>query len=380
MRKNSSREMADKKLTVVQMLPALDAGGVERGTLELGRYLTELGHRSIVISTGGRMLAELIEQGSEHYCWDVGSKRLRTLLWIKKVRKLLLELKPDILHLRSRLPAWIGYQAWKKLPVESRPKLVTTVHGPYTPGWYSSVMTRGQRVIAISEMIRQYILKHYKKVDQDNIRIIHRGVSRTQYYPDYKPDEQWLAQWGQDFPQLKNKYVVTLPARITRWKGHVDFIKIIAGIKQQGINVAGLVVGEPHKRKQKFMLELKHQIADSGLQTDIIFTGHRNDLKNIMAVSDVVLSLALEPEAFGRTTIEALSLGVPVAGYDHGGVHEQLATVLPAGAIVPGDVTAMTQLLSQWYSRKPELINEHPFTLENMLSKTLAVYKELVAG
>ncbi|VAW76976.1 Glycosyltransferase [hydrothermal vent metagenome] len=369
--------MADKKLTVVQMLPALDAGGVERGTLELGKYLTELGHHSIVISDGGRMLPDLIAQGSTHYCWDVGNKRLRTLRWIRKVRQLFQEIKPDIVHVRSRLPAWIGYQAWKKLPKNDRPHLVTTVHGPYSPGWYSSVMTRGERVIAISEMILEYITTHYKNVDKDLIRIIYRGASREQYYKGYRPDEEWLNQWHQTYPQLKNKYVVALPGRITRRKGHVDFIQVIAGLKAQGIDVVGLIVGEAHKHKQHFVQELKQLMSVANVEHDIIFTGHRNDLKNIMAVSDVVLSLALDPEAFGRVTIESLSLGIPTAGYDHGGVKEQLAKVLPSGAIAIGDTAAMTALLVQWYQQAPEIEDEHPFTLENMLSRTLAVYHEL---
>ena len=377
MRKSDCRKMANKKLTVVQMLPALDAGGVERGTLELGRYLVEQGHRSIVISDGGRMLPDLIAQGSEHYCWDVGTKRLRTLFWIKKVRQLLQELKPDILHLRSRLPAWIGYQAWKKLPVNDRPALVTTVHGPYTPGWYSSVMTRGERVIAISEMIRSYILSNYPKVNEDLIRIIYRGVSRKDYYIGYTPDADWLAQWAESYPQLKDKYVISLPARITRWKGHEDFVKIIEIVKSQGIDVIGLIVGEPHKRKQHFMDELKQQIKAAGLEENIVFTGHRSDAKNIMAVSDAVLSLALDPEAFGRTSIEALSLGIPVVGYDHGGVHEQMHAVLPEGAVKPGDYKTAAGLLVKWLKNKPEIGLEHPFTLENMLEKTLAVYREL---
>jgi hypothetical protein len=147
-----------KKLTVVQMLPELESGGVERGTLEMGKYLVEHGHRSIVIASGGRMVDKLKEEGSEHIDWPVGKKSLSTIRYIKKVRAFLKSEKPDILHLRSRLPAWIGYLAWKKLPLGNRPKLVTTVHGRYSVSKYSSVMVRGEKIIAVSEMIRQYIL------------------------------------------------------------------------------------------------------------------------------------------------------------------------------------------------------------------------------
>ncbi len=369
--------MDKKSLTVVQMLPALDAGGVERGTLETAKNLVAKGHRSIVISAGGRMLPQLLDEGSEHYCWDVGAKRLGVLLWIGKVRALLEEIKPEILHLRSRLPAWIGYLAWKKMNPLARPHLVTTVHGPYTVGRYSSVMTRGERVIAISHMIKNYIAENYPKVAPADIRIVFRGVDRQKYFHGFRPTDAWLQCWKQDFPELENKFLLTLPARITRWKGQEDFIKVIKNLIDRKIEVHGLIVGEPHKRKQKFLQNLKDKITDLGLENHITFVGHRSDLKEIMSISKVVLSLALDPEAFGRTTIEALSLGIPVAGYNHGGVKEQLEAVCPQGAVTVGDTDAMAALLYQWTQQTPPVKNKHEFTLENMLSKTLAVYDEL---
>ena len=126
--------VVQRRLTVVQVLPALEMGGVERGTLEVAHRLVQLGHRSIVISAGGRMVEQLLAEGSEHLTWDVGAKRLATLCWIPKFRRFLKETRPDILHLRSRLPAWIAYRAWKGLALAERPALVTTVHGFYTPG------------------------------------------------------------------------------------------------------------------------------------------------------------------------------------------------------------------------------------------------------
>ncbi len=369
--------MADRRLTVVQMLPALESGGVEKGTLEVGRHLVQHGHRSIVISAGGRMVEQLSREGSEHVAWPVGAKRLATLRYIGKVRELLARERPDILHLRSRLPAWIGYRAWRGLPAGSRPHLVTTVHGPYTPGWYSSVMVRGERVIAISDMIREYILRNYPAVDPAVIRVIPRGVSPEAYPHGYQPPAEWLATWHRQYPQLDGKYVITLPARLTRWKGQEDFIRIITGLKRRGLPVHGLLVGDAHPRKRYYADELRAQAHAVGLDHDITFTGHRGDLKEIMAVSDVVLSLSLDPEAFGRVSLEALTLGRPVAAYDHGGVAEQLAAVFPEGRVPVGDVEAMEEKLAHWYARRPTVPKQNPFTLERMLNSTLEVYLEL---
>lgn len=371
--------MPNRKLTVVQMLPALDAGGVERGTLELGKYLVEHGHRSIVISAGGRMLNQLLEQGSEHLLWPVGEKRLKTFLWVKKLRDYLQQERPDILHLRSRLPAWIGYLAWRKLKPETRPKLVTTVHGPYSVNWYSAVMTKGQRVIAVSKMIKEYIINNYHEVDATRIRTVYRGIDSNAYNPDFQVDKKWLAQWQSEYPQLQDKYVLCFPGRITRWKGSMHFLQVVALVKQDGIPVHGLLVGEPHPKKRHFLDELKQKATELNIENDISFTGHRTDLKQIMKTSNLVLSLALEPEAFGRTVVEALSLGVPVIGYNHGGVAEQLGSLLPEGLVKKNDILAVADLVQAWYKHGPKVNKNEQFTLTNMLSSTMDVYNELLA-
>lgn len=369
-----------KRLKVVQMLPALEGGGVERGTLEVARYLVQQGHRSTVISAGGRLVEQLREEGSEHLTWAVGAKRLSTLRWVFRMRQFLRETRTDILHLRSRLPAWIGYWACKSLHPDERPHLVTTVHGLYRVGQYSSVMTRGERVIAVSETVRDYILSNYPTVDPAHIQVIHRGVDRKVYPYGYRPSAEWLAAWQHQFPELDGKYLITLPARLTRRKGQEHLIEIIGGLLQKGIPAHGLLVGDAHPRKQYFEKELRNRVSAAGFAKHITFTGQRSDLREIMAVSDVVLTLSLEPESFGRTTLEALSLGRPVAGYDHGGVGEQLIEILPQGRVAVGDRQAMEALLAEWFHSPPKVPEYHPFTLEKMLEQTLALYEGLVCG
>ena len=155
-----------KKLTVIQTLPALDAGGVERGTLEIARALVAAGHRSIVISNGGRLVKQLEAEGSEHITLPVHKKSLASLWQVTPFRQLLTDIQPDILHARSRVPAWIAWLAWRKLPANTlfqhhRPHFVTTVHGLYSVSPYSAIMTKGERVIAVSNTVQEYILKNY---------------------------------------------------------------------------------------------------------------------------------------------------------------------------------------------------------------------------
>jgi glycosyltransferase involved in cell wall biosynthesis len=367
-----------KPLTVIQILPALNSGGVERGTTEIANALVKAGHRSLVISAGGRLVHQLEQEGTTHITLPIGEKRLSTLRYIWKLREILREIAPDLVHLRSRLPAWIAYLAWRKLPVDQRPHIVTTVHGPYSVNKYSAIMTIGERVIAVSNMIKTYITENYPNVEKDNITVIHRGIDPKCYAPTYHPTTEWLSQWHKDFPQLENKLVITLPARITSWKGQEDLITCIDILKSKGIKVHGLVVGETHPRKQAFLTVLKTKIAELDLEKDITFTGHRSDLQDILASSNIVLSLAKAPEAFGRTTIEALSMGIPVIGYNHGGVAEQLAITFPDGQVPVGDIDAIVDKIISWHHNgTPVVKTQHPFTLDNMCQQTLQIYQDL---
>lgn len=366
-----------KTLTVVQLLPELNSGGVERGTVEIARALVTAGHRSIVISAGGRLVEQLEQEGSTHIYLAIGEKKLSTLRHIWKLRQILRDLAPDIIHLRSRLPAWIAYFAWKKLDTNKRPHIITTVHGPYSINKYSAIMTIGERVIAVSNMINSYITTNYPNADPEVIRVIHRGIDPAVHRPNYQPDENWLTQWQQDYPQLKGKYIITLPARITAWKGQQDFIECIQQLKATGMKVHGLIVGETHPRKKAFLNTLKDKISSLGLNDNISFTGHRSDIQNILSISDVVLSLAKKPEAFGRTTIEALSMGIPVVAYDHGGVAEQLTVTFPEGKVPVNDIKAVSDKIISWQNGTPAVNTEHPFTLQFMCEQTLQVYQEV---
>jgi glycosyltransferase involved in cell wall biosynthesis len=368
---------SDRKLTVLQMLPALHAGGVERGTLEVAQHLVKNGHRSLVMSSGGRMVEQLEREGSEHFAWPIEKKSFWTLRLIWKLRRFLIEQKVDIVHVRSRMPAWVAYLAWKGMDPATRPHFVTTVHGPYSVNAYSAVMTKGERVIAISETIRSYILQNYPQVAPDKIRLIYRGVSPEQFPYGYQPCAEWLAAWSQQYPELQGKRVLTLPARLTRWKGQEDFIELIRRLRARGLPVHGLLVGEAHASRQDFLHELQSYAKEAGVLESLTFTGHRSDLKEIMAVSDIVYSLSREPEAFGRTTVEALGLGVPVIGYDHGGVGEQLAAILPSGRIPLGDMDALEECAAHWLEHLPVVPPQPPFTLQNMLEATLVVYLEV---
>ena len=375
----ANQSTSPRRLTVVQMLPALDGGGVERGTIEIAAALVRAGHRAIVISEGGRLVEELEALGAEHVTLPVGRKSLAPLRYVPGVRRLLRDEQVDILHLRSRLPAWIGYLAWKGMKRSARPRLVTTVHGAYSPGRYSAVMTRGERVIAVSDSIVDYIRSNYPAVDPERIVRIYRGIDPADYYPAFRPDAAWRERFYAEHPVLADRWVLTLPGRITQLKGHLDLLEIVAGLKARGVPVHALLAGGVHPRRQAYWQHVQARIAELGLDDDVTWLGPRRDLREILSISDVVLSLTRKPESFGRTVSEALALGRPVLGYDHGGVGEQLASFYPAGRVPPVDVVTATETLLAWFRKGVPPTNEAPFpyTLRRMQAETLDLYRAL---
>jgi glycosyltransferase involved in cell wall biosynthesis len=362
-------------LTVVQLLPALEVGGVERGTLEVAAELVRRGHRSIVVSGPGQMVPQLISEGSEHINLPVGKKSvLCAIQLIPKLRRLFREQHIDIIHARSRLPAWLAYLAWKKLDPDNRPRFVTTVHGPYTVNRYSKIMVSGERIIAVSEYIKNYILENYPDVEKNNIEIIHRGINKEKFPYGYKPSEEWLKNWNNKYPMLNNKFIITLPGRVTRWKGHNDFIDIITKSLNAGLNIHGLIAGGTKHGNNKYLKELTSIITSRGMEKHFTFLGQRNDMKEIMSVSNIVLSLAKTPEAFGRTALEALSIGTPVIAYNHGGAAEVLGKMFPEGKAMPLNTDDVCSIINKFYNSTPKIENQNAFTLNTMLDKTIAIY------
>lgn len=367
-------------MKVVQVLPDLNSGGVERGTLEVAQALVSAGHQSLVVSAGGSLQASLTAQGSSHVTWDLGRKSPLTLRHVLPLRRWLHAQRPDILHLRSRLPAWIGWLAWRGLPMATRPRLVTTVHGLYSVSRYSAIMCRGERVIAVSKTVEDYIRQHYPDTPDRRIVRIYRGVDPAQFPYDHQPDTGWLARWQQQYPNLQGKRLLTLPGRLTRLKGQHDFIALIGQLKTQhpDLPIHGLIVGGEDPKRQAYAQELYQAVQHAGLNEDITFTGNRTDIREIYAISELVLSLSAKPEAFGRTVLEALTLGVPVIGYDHGGVGELLAELFPPGQVPLQQPAALLTAVQRQLHHPQRPTPGNRFTRQAMLHQTLELYHHLV--
>jgi glycosyltransferase involved in cell wall biosynthesis len=292
--------------------------------------------------------------------------------------------KVDVLHLRSRLPAWIGYMAWKSVPADFRPCLVTTFHGFYSVNRYSAIMTKGQKIIAISKAIKSHIQEKYG-VSDDRIVVIYRGVDEKVFSPGKITMDRMdylSSRWGMvntDVP------LILLPARITRLKGHEVFIQSLHRIEH--LNWHAICAGNTAENP-KYVEELKSLASGFGLEKRITFVGHCDDMAAALMLSDLVVSATSQtPEAFGRVAIEAQAMGKPVVATAHGG---SLETVLPGktGWLVnPNDVTDMADALARAltdpslrkvYGFNGQRFVKAHFTVEHMCRETLKVYHALL--
>ena len=373
----SSVAAPTRLLTVVQLIPRLHAGGAERSTLEIARALVQAGHRSVVISVGGRMVEQLQAEGSEHITLDLARKSLRTLSRLGALRSVLRQIQPDIVHARSRLPAWLGWWASKNLT--PRPHFVTTVHGLNSPGRYSAILLRGEKVIAVSQTLRDYVLSHYRWLDSSKVRVIPRGIDPAEFPYGHRPDDAWTKAFFSEYPALAGAPLLTLPARGTRLKGHHDAIELIADLKHRGIEARLLLLGVVEPGREDYLAELHKLIRLRGVTSQVVLTPSRSDVRDIYATSALVLQLSNKPESFGRTVIEALSLCRPVLGYAHGGVGELLAELYPSGRVPPGDRERLVERAAELLRVAPPISPLQSYRLVDMQQATLALYEEVAS-
>ena len=361
-------------LKILQLLPALNEGGVERGTVEICQALVEAGHQAWVVSAGGRLESVLNTMGVEHRRWPVGRKSLASLCWIPRLRRLFREQRFDVVHARSRLPAWLAYLAWRGMPAQSRPRFVTTAHGFYSVGRYSEIMTRGERVIAVSEAMQRYLGQNYPRLDPDRVVLIHRGVDPAQYPRGYQPDDRWLSQWRAQHPELQNRFLVLLPGRLRRLKGHEVLLDLLAQLPPTDPPVHALIAGDDTV-DTPYVRALKQRVATECLP--VSFLGFRDDLKQLYTRVNLVLSLSTRSESFGRTVLEPLCLGTPVVGYDEGGVGEILQTMYPVGAVPRDDTQALLDKVLALVKDPVPVTADNAYPLARMQQRTLELYRQL---
>jgi glycosyltransferase involved in cell wall biosynthesis len=357
----------------------MHSGGVERGTVEVAQALIERGHRALVISAGGRLVGQLESMGAMHITLPIAKKSPLTLCYARRLRSILRDEQVDIAHARSRVPAWVTSAALRKMPAHDAPMFITTVHGLYSVNRYSKIMTTGDRVICVSQAAKQYVLDNYSDADESRLTVIPRGIDPADFPFGHKADPQWQERWLSEHPALNGKIILTLPGRITRLKGHEFFINLIEKLAREGHNVAGVIIGNVHPRKQRYAQSLEQLIAQKNLNDRVLILPPTDRIRDVYAMSTIVYSLSTTPESFGRTTLEALSVGVPAIGFDHGGIHEILRQLCPQGLVPLRDADSLCKTTNTMLHSPPQIPSKHDMTKSTMLNRILDVYESSAA-
>ena len=372
---------------VLQILPELETGGVETGTIEIASALQEKGIKNFVASQGGRMVYELEKIGVDHLSLPLKSKNYFIM---KKNAKLLADYirknHINIVHARSRAPAWSAYWAAK----ETGAHFVTTFHGTYGLGpwgikkFYNKIMTYGERVIVISNHIKEHILKNYPQTSADKLRLIHRCADIERFSPEALTQER-LIKKIEEYNIADDKPVLLLPGRITRWKGQHILIHALHLMKNQ--NYYCIIAGDSQGR-QEYLEYLKKLAHKYKLEGRIGFFGRYTDAPALMMNATVILSTAIEPEAFGRISVEGQAMGKIVVASNIGGTLDTIIDGKTGKLYQYDNPQALADALDWALSLSPEEakkisqagiknVKEH-FTKQIMCDKTIEVYREVV--
>ena len=375
-----------KKPVVLQILPELNQGGVEVGTTEIAEFLKSRGIKNYVASQGGRYVYNLKKVGVKHFTLPLKTKNpIKLYLNSKKLEKVIRENGINIVHARSRAPAWSTYWAAKRAGV----KFLTTFHGTYGLGplgikkFYNKIMTYGALVIAISTHIKQHIIKNYH-VDESKIRLIHRCVDVNRFDQTKISQERMIKLIHQcNIPN--DRPIILSTGRLTSWKGQHLLIEALGKLPHK--NFYCIFVGDAQGR-ESYVTKLKSLIEEYNLEGNVTFFEHTMHMPELMMLSSVIVSTALEPEAFGRMAAEGQAMGKIVLASNIGGSLDSVKDGITGRLFKSGDVQALTEAL-EWAlnlkGKEKETLSANAiknarenFTKELMCEKTLQVYHELL--
>jgi glycosyltransferase involved in cell wall biosynthesis len=370
---------------IMQVLPALNSGGVEQGVVDINAAIVAAGGCSIVVSSGGRRVPEIIRAGGTHIILPVHSKNpLVMAANIVRLRKIIRDYGVDIVHACSRAPAWSAGRAVLGTPA----RYVTGCHSSHKitgalKKIYNSSVTKGERVIAVSHFLADELEKNYQ-VAPGKIRVIHRGLAVEKFHPNSVTPER-LIKLARQWRVPDGAAVIMLPGRLSRVKGHMFLIDALQQLRQKDVFCVfvGSDLGNGNYRR-----ELEAYIESKGLGGAVRIVNNCEDMPAAYMISTVVATPSLVPEGFGRIAIEAQAMGRPVIAADHGGARETILRGDTGWLVAPGDAAGLAAALhealtldSNQRARLATRAMSHVlqcFTNEHMCAATLDVYAELL--
>ena len=386
--KGNSESQRMKQPVIVQILPALNLGGVERGTIEMARAIIEAGGKAVIISSGGQLVPQLQRIGAIHITLPVHVKN--PLKWggvRRQLRSHLKEQGADIVHVRSRVPAWLALPVAKKLGIAT----IATIHGKFRAQnifkkIYNAKILSAQKLIAISDYVKQSILTQHKIEGlADKMTVIHRGVD-SEYFNPAKVTQARIINQAQILGLPDDRPVIMLPARPTAWKGHKILLDAVAKMNRFDITVVLLGIADDHS---SFYEAMQRHVARLKIESLVRFAQKTNDMPASLMLADVVVMPSIEPEPFGRVAVEAQAMGRPIVAFAHGGAVESIIDRKTGYLAEPHNLDSLSEALDEALSLGPrkrrkwaEAARDHVtthFTTKNMCDETLRLYDSLLS-
>jgi predicted lipopolysaccharide heptosyltransferase III len=356
-------------MNILQILPELNVGGVETGTVDLAKYLVRQGHRCVVVSAGGELVAEIEKHGVKHYELPVESKAFWVMFRAaRQLQKIIRDEKIDIVHGRSRVPAWVGFMAAR--PTDA--VFVTTAHGHYSRHIFSHVMGWGKYTIVPSIVIGRHMMDDFG-VPRPNIRLIPRSVDLERYHFCDRTQKK------------RDGFLIGVVGRITPIKGQLYFLKALACVLRSMTGVKAWIIGGVSPGKDHYMEELEVWTRRLGLSETVQFLGNRRDIPGLLSQMDCLVMPSIAEESFGRVIVEAQAVGTPVVATKVGGVAEIIEDGVDGLLVHPKDHEVLAEAilkvlgdraLAQTLSFNGRKKVETKYTLERMAQDTLKVYEE----
>ncbi len=377
---------APKALSVLQVIPALDAGGAERTAIDVARAVVAAGGKAWIATKGGRLAGEAESAGAKLILGPFDSKNPLTI-WrnTKVLADAIVANSIDIIHARSRAPAWSAYRAARR----TNAKYVATYHGIYNAKsapkrWYNSIMARADAVIANSNFTADHVRGEHK-VDEARLHVIPRGIDIDAFTPGHVTPER-VDAIRKAWSLRPGKPVIVLPNRLTRWKGQLTFIEALAKLPHKDFEA--VMVGDAQQR-DAYVLELVEAVSGHGLTQNVRIPGHCSDMPAAFMAADIIVTPSIEPEAFGRVAVEAQAMGRPLIASDLGAQSETVLDGVTGFLFPPGDAQALANLIVKALALTPEQRKAmqttararvlKSYTVDAMSAATLDVYAKVMA-
>ncbi|WP_299330119.1 glycosyltransferase [uncultured Psychrobacter sp.] len=370
-------------MIVMRLLSSLKHDESERGIFHLGRALVKNGHTSIIISSAdedNELVKRLERDGNLYHQLHMNKKSWRSLLQVVPLRHLIEKYNPDIIHVHSRTPAWILHLALKRVKVERRPKLVSTMYGFYPINKYSQALLDVDTIITVSDSVTNYLIKGIRREELGprHIKRIYRGVDTRRYPYRHNPSVYWLRRTFAEYPELEHKKWLVFPTVIGNEYGQEWLIDILGNLQEQFPNIHVIIMDEDYREGDVVHEDFRQRSNTLGLSERITYVGSkRNDMREWLSAANIVMALANQPESIGINALQAIHLGTPVIGWDQAAFSEILQPLYPQGLVKKYNAQALCKVVRNQLESvtRPEMTNK--FTMREMITETLGVYQML---